>query len=655
MKKIKLILFRYRAIIFILSLGLLSIIGVLQLFNMVSRHNVTHLSQSHLLSARRAFIDLEVNTGNMLSATLEALVKNKEITANYLSGDRKKLYESVRPIYRYLKSNNNITHWYFLRPEPAKTCFLRVHYPNKYGDVINRTTMDICIRTKQMVFGKDLGKTALALRAVRPYYHNDSLIGYMELGVELEYFLHRLKMQTQNDYTLLIQRNALDKLKWDSVSALKSDEQKHSNKRPYLLVAHTTKHSHAEKLLAQLNLHIASVPRQGLPMDKVVRDGRHCTRGIFPYYDAAGRKIGIIAIRKDITPMMTSMISQERKIILMIIVFMGMITFVMLFIHKRAEKEMKHYRGELEEMVSARTAQLEETNRLLNLEIDEHKRAEEALTSESIAREEAEQKRIEAVRHAARNTRMASMGVMAAGITHEINQPLNAIKVTADSIRFWHQRNPGRLPNVFVEQFSLITESVDRIVEIIQHMRAFWVVKESPQISRIDINQAVKNALSLTRQQMNTHNIQHNFQSTESPLLVDANLIHVEQIIMNLLVNAIHALDEVKRETKTISLVTRREPQRAVLEIHDNGPGLPSTDPDKLFDPFFSTHTDGSGTGLGLAIVKRYIDRYNGVIDAQNGTAAGAKFSISFPCPEKNSPQQIGQQIGDTDENPTDR
>ncbi|MCP4214003.1 MAG: GHKL domain-containing protein [bacterium] len=635
-------LYRYRAILFILSLALISIIGVLQLFSIAGRNNVKLLTRSHLDAARKAYTDLEANTGNMLSATLEALVKNKEYTRLYLAGERDKLYDTVFPTFRYLKENNNITHWYFVDAEPDKTCFLRVHYPKKYGDVITRATMETCIKTKQIVFGKELGKTALALRGVRPYYHDNRLIGYMELAVELEDFLQLLKNQTGNDYSLLVQKKYLDESKWASVTSRKHEENSWNTLNPFLLVAHTTNLSYASRLYGS-NLQVETIPDEGLELDKIEQIGRHFTRGIFPFRDAEGRKVGAIFTRKEITSMVHAMQSRERQIILMIVLFMGVITFFMVFFHKRAERELKRYRNQLEEMVSARTAEQEETNRLLNLEIDEHKRAEEALKAECIAREDAEQKRIEAVKHAARSTRMASIGVMAAGITHEINQPLNAIKVTADSIRFWNQRNPGRLPDIFVDQLSLITESVNRIVEIIQHMRAFWVVPDAPRISHIDINQAVTNALSLTRQQMHKHEITHRFHSTNSALIIDANLIHIEQIIVNILVNAIHALDEVNRDQKSISLITRRDVEQAILEISDNGPGLASLDTDKLFDPFFSTHTEGGGTGLGLAIVKRYIDRYNGTVQVNNNADYGARFTISFP---------ISKQKGGNYENP---
>jgi len=271
------------------------------------------------------------------------------------------------------------------------------------------------------------------------------------------------------------------------------------------------------------------------------------------------------------------------------------------------------------------------------VEIQEHKAIQLALEDECLARAEAEKKQVEAVKQMERSARLASIGVMAAGITHEINQPLNAIKVTADSIQYWHKRNPGNLPDMFIDQLDIISKSVKRIVEIIQHMRTFWVVPHAPATEVVNINRAVKNALSLIGQQLHAHGIAEQVRSNADPLNVEGNMVHFEQIIANLVVNALHALEAKNKRDKKIEIVTSRDDKKkcAVLIITDNGPGLPTEDPEKLFDPFFSTNNSGEGMGLGLAIVKRYIDRYNGTISARNNEDAGATFTITFPLTGK--------------------
>jgi C4-dicarboxylate-specific signal transduction histidine kinase len=90
-------------------------------------------------------------------------------------------------------------------------------------------------------------------------------------------------------------------------------------------------------------------------------------------------------------------------------------------------------------------------------------------------------------------------------------------------------------------------------------------------------------------------------------------------------------LDEKRKEDKQIAINTFRDETFAVLVIRDNGPGLPTEDKSKLFDPFFSTKNSGEGMGLGLAIVKRYVDKYSGSVTASNHADGGAQFNIRFP------------------------
>lgn len=636
LQKIRKFIFLYRAVFFILGLAAVSMIGVVALFNMSNANNIDFMTRSSIRQSTLAFNDLEKSLVNTLSATIESLMINKEMAEAFVNRDTRTLLNITSPLLEHFKEQNGITHWYFILPGPEKKCFLRVHSPGLNNDTIRRFTLDRSIETKRFSAGKELGKTALALRGVHPYYYKGQLIGYMELAIDMQYLMSRLKEHTGNEYGVLIDKSFLNYRKWRSVTAQKGIRDNWNDLEHHLLVNQT---GDAVKygLLDKTYKDPAIIDNIGVVLEEFSKTGGHFVRGVFPFFDAQYRKIGGIFILKNVTYTIGEIKAKKKTILLMLIGFMGVVTFFMIFFHKRAEKELRRYRSRLEEMVEEATAEIREANRKLNLEIDEHKIIAQALEEECKAREAAEKKQIRAVKQAERTARMASIGVMAAGITHEINQPLNAIKVTADSINFWHKRHPGMLPETFAEQLEIISKSVKRIVEIIQHMRAFWVIRESPAITTVDINLAVGNALSLTRQQLHSHGITIKKELHPQPLPVDGNLIHFEQIIINLVVNSIHALDEVKGNNKEIRLNTRFEKNenRVELTVTDNGPGLPPESIDKIFDPFFSSNSSGEGMGLGLAIVKKYVDRYNGIIKADNTTKAnrvtGASFQLSFP------------------------
>ncbi|MCE5271566.1 PAS domain S-box protein [bacterium] len=245
---------------------------------------------------------------------------------------------------------------------------------------------------------------------------------------------------------------------------------------------------------------------------------------------------------------------------------------------------------------------------------------------------ESERGRVEAVRLAEESARLASIGVLAAGITHEINQPLNAIKITTDSILLWIQMNQGLLPEEFGDWLQLIPAHVNRIVEIIQQMRSYWVPTEKAEVRELNLNESIRKALSLVDTQLYNHGIHLDIRLAAGELVLVGNAIHLEQVLINLVVNAMQALDTEQHRDKWIRVSTRRRQQRIILKVEDNGPGFKIPNVEKIFDPFYSTKRQGTGSGLGLAIVRRFVTEHGGSITAANGKKAGAVFTISLPA-----------------------
>jgi PAS domain S-box-containing protein len=233
---------------------------------------------------------------------------------------------------------------------------------------------------------------------------------------------------------------------------------------------------------------------------------------------------------------------------------------------------------------------------------------------------------------AERATRLASIGAVAGGITHEINQPLNAIKVSADGIIYWYQNHKGLVPEQFISMLGKISAGVNRINEIIKHMRTFWVTQDHGVKEEFDLNDITARALSLIMSQLSVHGIKTVIQLCEPAPLIIGNPIHVEQIVINLVTNAMNSLDNISDKDKSIVIKTARADDTwAKLMVIDNGIGLPEGIGERLFDPFYSTRKPGEGTGLGLSIVKQFVDEHKGSIEFENNPSGGAIFSIRFP------------------------
>ncbi len=247
------------------------------------------------------------------------------------------------------------------------------------------------------------------------------------------------------------------------------------------------------------------------------------------------------------------------------------------------------------------------------------------------ARLEAERQQKEALQVAERASRMASIGVISAGITHEINQPLNDIKVVADSLLFWNKRNQGLIPQKYRMWLQSISDSVNRITEIIKQMRSYWISPDKTKEEQFSLQEAVREAVSLIGTQLATHMIRLDVVGDDSPLKLRGNKINLEQIVLNLVVNAMHALDTLGKKDKRITIVLSSNGNFARMEVRDNGPGILEGAGSKLFDPFYTTRKDEQGMGLGLAIVKRFCEGFGGRVKAGNMEEGGASFVVEIP------------------------
>jgi PAS domain S-box-containing protein len=244
---------------------------------------------------------------------------------------------------------------------------------------------------------------------------------------------------------------------------------------------------------------------------------------------------------------------------------------------------------------------------------------------------ETERKRAEAIRLTEQTARLGSIGVMAGGITHEINQPLNAISVNAQTIQYLHEEKNPELPGNVYSLIQRITEGAERIDKIIKHMRSFWLSKTPTNQDEFDLQNPVRSALLMSSRQLKSHGVVLESTFPDDKIFVKGNMLHVEQIVLNLLNNAMRALDGSTRTDKWIHVESRIEDNSAVLLVHDNGSGFENEPGAEIFDPFYSTGTSTEGTGLGLAIVKTFVDQFKGEVHAENNQWGGASFVIRLP------------------------
>lgn len=231
-----------------------------------------------------------------------------------------------------------------------------------------------------------------------------------------------------------------------------------------------------------------------------------------------------------------------------------------------------------------------------------------------------------------RAQRLASLSAMSAGIVHEIAQPLNSIKILADGMLYWHKKGQS-IPSVtLVDKLKKISAQAGRISDIMNHIRSLAAIKHAPAPVPCNLNEAVNAALSLLRRQLSAHGILVRTILEENLPGVLAHPNRLEEVVINLVVNAMHALDTVDRFDKKVSCVTRLCNGQVLLEVSDNGPGVPEEIMTHIFEPFFSTKPSGEGMGLGLAIVQSFITSCHGHVSVRNNQEGGSTFTVALPA-----------------------
>jgi hypothetical protein len=248
-----------------------------------------------LQGAAEAFATQQRSEVEKLSAALEVVMASSDLRAAFLAGDRERLLRVAAPVLEVLRERSRITHWYFHGAEPAPRVFLRVHRPELHGDAVQRVTLRRAIDTQDVGAGLELGRTAFALRVVRPWTVEGRVIGYMELAEEVDHFLSAMRSRTGDDYGLLVQKRFLDEQAWKAVLGPRANTW---NARADVVVVDAAGFTDG---IAAFDGDVEHLPDRGRFLGEIQRGGRASIHGVFPVADAAGRRLGALYVVHDFT------------------------------------------------------------------------------------------------------------------------------------------------------------------------------------------------------------------------------------------------------------------------------------------------------------------------------------------------------------------
>ena len=280
--------------------------------------------------------------------------------------------------------------------------------------------------------------------------------------------------------------------------------------------------------------------------------------------------------------------------------FAILLALTFFFLSRKAQVQSRFFQRE--------SAELRQLNQRLQREIAEREKAEKNL-------QVAEQT-------LAQSSKLAALGEMSAAVSHELNQPLAAMKTYLAGARLLLRR---KRPEEAVSSFQRIDDLIERMGAITKQLKSY-ARKGGDAFAPLDMRDAVNSALSMMEPQLKRRHVEITKTMPREPVMVLGDRVRVEQVIINLFRNALDATKTVKDPQIDILLAAG---ETALLTIRDNGAGI--EDLDSLFEPFYTTKQAGDGVGLGLAISSGIVNDLGGRLTARNAAVGGAVFEVQLP------------------------
>jgi len=220
----------------------------------------------------------------------------------------------------------------------------------------------------------------------------------------------------------------------------------------------------------------------------------------------------------------------------------------------------------------------------------------------------------------------ASLGFLVSGVAHELNNPLNNISLTAETMKEDLQELSTEELREHIQ--DIISQS-ERAKHIIEELLDFAGTRKSTAMEKLDIINVLAESINLVANQLKVSHIHLKKDIHKTPVFIKGNQSKLEEIFVNIMVNAIHAM----KESGTLSICAKPdEKEKSItVEISDTGCGIPKKYLNNIFEPFYTTKQSGLGTGLGLAVTRSLVEKHSGDIDVRSKVGEGTTFTVRFP------------------------
>ena len=515
---------------------------------------------------------------NLMLATLRTMIVDESMERAFRQGDRAALAQEGGELFHNLSTQHRISHLYFIRPDLIS--LYRFHSPTVYGDEIQRVTLRQAKEGQQAVHGLELGPMGtLTLRLVMPWRQGGELLGYLEIGEEIEHMLDEIRQSLTVDLLVLVDKRYLEHEQWQRGQALMQRSGNWSRFGTHAVLAQTS-----EQLPSALDEPLLQRLSAGGTAEIHDR-GRSVHLASVPINDAGNRHIGDLVVMRDITALeSTFQWSMMAVILISLLAAVGVLGIFYLALD-RVERDYQR-QHDLEHQLLRLDS---EHRRILQLE------------------------------------KLSAVGTMVGGIAHQLNNPLVGV-VNLAQLAEREADDPARTRELLRE----IRGAGEDCRDFVKRMLGFSKVscfesKPTPMAGLIEDT-------GLLFRQAESRHLTVEVKLPQTPVVLTIDPVLIRHALFNLLVNAAQATGAGEGSI-VITLEREEDKERNLsgwtLSVTDYGRGILPEIMEKVFVPFFTTRSDG--TGLGLPVVQHVALLHNGQVTVSSEPGHGTRFAIWLP------------------------
>ena len=561
-----------------LTLLILLTVSIVSIY-WLQRLHLNEEAERHLKEVEHLFQMKQDEEAKVLESQINLLQLDKNLQTAYLAKDKEALLRHTMPFFNTIQAKYQVTHFYFI--EVDKVCFLRVHNPPRYGDIIDRFTLADAMRQDVPVYGIELGRFGtFTLRVVYPWRVNGELIGYIELGKEIEHITQTLKKIFQIELFFTINKSFLKRANWEEGLKMMGRTGNWALLQDAVIIDQTL--LAIPKILKKSLVERFSSYSQSEHLVTIFHlssEDRQYYAGLVPLIDAGHRKLGEIIVLNDVSEQEAALQSLARLLI-SISVIIGSLLFGFFYLL---------------------IARIE--SRLI--------KAHEAIIANEKIKDD-----------------------FLANTSHELRTPLNGIIGIAESMI---DGATGTLPPQTCSNLAMIVASGRRLAYLVNDILDFSKLKQHDivlQLKAVNLREIVETILMITQPLKGQKALQliNAIVPNLPPAYADED--RIQQILYNLIGNAIKftAYGRIEISAQTVG-------DELTINVSDSGIGIPDDKLERIFEAFeqaeSSTARNYSGTGLGLAVTKQLVNLHHGKIWVESIQGVGSEFIFTLPIAEE--------------------